>query len=422
MLLYVFGRRAWRSFAFRRLDQCREYWLRRLPALMAGTIPTAQELQSAVARETLEALLTRRLQNADREDLQKIFAIIEHTGLLDRRIRMLRSGSRYERLRAAAVLGEFRSPTAVPVLTETLDDPWEQLRRIAFRSLAMIGSPKAGPKVLSALNEGIPVESSIWLDAAARCVSDPREFLSLLENNRGDVRALAARAIAEFPKPATFESLYPYVSHPDPEVRGRILQALGKTRDGRAVSSLVAGTTDETWFVRLRALAALTEYGPAGALDAVLKASGDKEFLVRQKAGAALARLTTHPAQILGMLLERKDRYAVEGYLAQLGRAGVFWRTLPLLKATEGRLRKQAEQLLGLAIEANFYTQVLHGVEVYPDWRVRVRLARFLQHHLTPAVQQEIEKRIVSASSPRARRILRGILQKPKFLVVRQSS
>lgn len=419
MFLYILGRRSWRFFTLRRIDQSREHWSRRLPALMAGAIPTAKELRSAIARETLESLLTRRLQSADEKESARIFAIIESSGLLGRTISMLHSGSRWQRLHAAARLGEFRSPAAVPDLVQILDDRWEQLRRTAFRSLALIGSAEAGPEVLRSLSEGIPVEPSIWLDAAARCVTDPREFLPLLEDDRGDVRALAARAIAEFPKAVPLDFLYPYVSHPDPEVRGRIFQALGRTRDDRVIPALVAATADETWFVRLRALAALTECGPTAALEAVLKASGDPHFLVRQKAGVALAKLTTHPAKIIGVLLERKDRYALEGYLAQLGRAGVFWRTLPLLKASDYKLREQAEELLRIAIDANFYRQVLHGVEVYPDWRVRVALARLLRCNLSPMVRQEIEKRLASTSLPRGRRILRAILQKQKSPVVR---
>ncbi|MBI1956199.1 MAG: HEAT repeat domain-containing protein [Acidobacteria bacterium] len=416
MFVFIVGRRAWRSFTFRRLDRFREYWLRRLPNLLAGDIPTADEMRSWQARETLESLLIRQLEASQGEDGKQIIGVIERAGLLDFRIWMLRQGSRWDRLHATSLLGQFRSPASVPALAEVLEDRWPQLRAAALRSLAMIGSSTAGPRIIGALKRGLPVEPNVWLDAAVACTDDPEDFLPLLQDERETVRVLAARAIAESPTVVGFESLNHFVSHPDPEVRSQLLRALGRTKDDRAIPLLIAATTDETWFVRLRALAALADLGATVAVEAVLNATADQNFHVRQRASATLASFGTHPAEIVEMLLKRKDRYALEGYLSQLARAGIIWRTVPLLNSPEMRVQHQAEEFLGFAVGAGYYSEILNATETHSDWKVRTAAARLLTRFSHPMLAGAVEARLAAVSMPRMHRILRAILRSQQSL------
>ncbi|MBI4458746.1 MAG: HEAT repeat domain-containing protein [Acidobacteria bacterium] len=417
MFLLILGRRVWRSFVFRRLDRFREYWLRCLPGLLAGDIPTAEEMRSGEARETLEYLLIRQLEASKDRDREQIIGVIERAGLLDFRVRMLRQSSRWQRLHAVVLLGQFRSPASVPALVEVLEDRWPPLRTTALRGLAMIGSPAAGPPILGALKRDLPMEPNVWLDAAVACVGNPEDFLPLLQDERETVRVLAARAIAESPAAVGFDALNQFVYHPDPEVRSQVLRALGRTRDDRAIPLLIAATTDEIWFVRLRALAALTDLGATVAVEAILKATGDQNFRVRQRASATLASFGTHPADVLEMLLKRKDRYALEGYLSQLARAGIIWRTVPLLTSSEIRVQQQAAEFLGLAVGTGYYIEVLNAAETHPDWKVRIAAARLLTRFSNPMLAHEVEKRLAAVSMPRMRRVLRTILRSQQSLV-----
>lgn len=381
MLAFMLARRTWRAIGFRRRDRSREYWVRRLPALLAGETPSFQELRPREARETLESLIINRLEIAEEAEHKQLLASLERAGLLGERIRGARKGRRWERLDSVALLGQMHSPLAVPALVKALDDRWPPVAAAALRSLGIIAAPSAGRAIVRFLERGTPVEPNIWLEAAIACVQDPGEFLRLIQDDREPVRAL------------------------------------GHCGDGRAVALLIAATQDEVWFVRLRAVAALAEVGAASSLNAVLRAAGDPNFQVRQKAAATLAVLMSSPGKALEVLMSGHDAYAVEGFLSQLARAGLLWRCLPLLRAGDERVRRDAEKLVLGALAAGYYPVFLNAVETHPEWRVQMAVARLLARADHPGLAAAVEQRLASAPTPRVRRLLRAILRsQPSFL------
>ncbi|MBI1955163.1 MAG: HEAT repeat domain-containing protein [Acidobacteria bacterium] len=413
MFAFILGRRAWRAYVFRRRDRYREHWQLRFPSLLSGEVPSAQEMRSVEAREALESLLLNRLEAAAEDEQKRLGEVYERSGLLEQHIRMLRRGARWDRLHAAAILGQVRCAAAIPALEKALTDPWPPLHSEALRSLGRIGSPAAGPALLTFLRQGMPEEPTIWLDAAVACITGVGAFLPLLQDTREEVRILAARAVAESPQPIPsplFDSLSSLAFDPNPEVRAQAMRVLGRSQEERAVSLLVSGTQDEVWFVRLRAVAALARAGTAAVLEAVLRASGDPDFRVRQRAAATLASLANRPAQVLEWLGDMQDRYAVEGFLSQLARSGLLWRALPLLLAPEESGRQDAEKLLSGAVAAGYYQILLNAVETHPQWRVRLAVARLLAQADNPELATELQRRLQSAPTPRLRHLLRGIL------------
>ena len=411
MLAFMLGRRAWRAVGFRRRDRYREYWVRRLPVLLAWETPRSQELREPESREMLESLLISRLETAEPGEHEQLLALIERAGLLGERIRRARRGPRWERLDSVALLGRMHAPGAVSALVQALEDPWPPIAAAALRSLAMIASPAAGPAIVRFLERGRPVEPNLWLEAAVACVSHPEEFLRLIQDEREEVRVLAARALAESPHRASFDSLHPLAFHPDPEVRSQVARVLGRNEDDRAVSLLIAATQDEVWFVRLRAVTALGESGAVSSLNAVLRAAKDTNFLVRQGATAALARLISSPGKALEVLMSGNDSYAVEGFLSQLARAGLLWRSLPLLRSPDERARRDAQKLVQGALAAGYYPVFLSAVETHPEWRVRMAVARMLAGAEHPGLAAALEQGAAAASTPRLRRLLRAILR-----------
>ncbi len=410
MLAFVFGRRAWRALGFRRRDRFREYWFHRMPSLLAGEMPRSDELRVTASREMLESILVSRWEAAEPEDRDRLLGLTERSGLLGERIRRAKEGTRWDRLESVAVLGQFRSPAAVPVLLAALEDSWPPLASAALRSLGMIRSPAAGPAIIRFLERGGQVEPSVWLDAAAACVVDPAELLRLARDDRPEVRALAARALTESPRPASYDSLHTWAFHPDPEVRAQVARALGRCADPRAVPLLAAATQDEVWFVRLRAVAALAGFGAASSLNAVLRTTQDPNFQVRQRASGALASLSSNPGEMLEAVFSADDPYAVQGFLSELARAGLLWRTLPLLRDPDARRRRDAEKLVQGALAAGFHPFYLNALEIHPEWRVRMAVARLLATTAHPALTAELERGLTHAPTPRLRRLLRAVL------------
>ena len=411
MLVFVLGRRAWRAVRFRRRDWFRAYWYRRLPDLLAGATPAAEELRAPEAREMLEAAILHRRETAEPEDRKRLQELAERSGLLGERIRRAGKGPRWDRLESVRVLGQLRSPAAVPALERALEDSWAPLAAEALRSLGMIASQSAGPAIVRCLDRGMPVEPNIWLDAAVACVPNPEAFLRLVQDDRAEVRVLAARALAESPQRVSFDSLHSLAFHPDPEVRGQAARALGRSGDDRAVSLLVAATQDEAWFVRLRAVMALGEAGAVSALDAVLRALQDPNFQVRQRAAATLASLVSRPGEAVQMVVGTHDEYAVEGLLSCLARSGLLWRSLELLRAPQSSLGQDAAKLAKGALAAGYYPLYLNAVETHPDWRVRMAVARLLAAADHPELTAELERRLEAAPTSRSRRLFRAILR-----------
>ncbi|MBI2815562.1 MAG: HEAT repeat domain-containing protein [Acidobacteria bacterium] len=379
MLLFIVGRRAWRAMLFRRLDAYQEYWLKQLPALLAGATPHVSSLDKPKAREVLESLLVRRLQTSDPVVRTQAIQLLERSGLLDSRLELLQRGSRWQRLHSAAILGQVGSPTVIPALLEALHDKNHAVRIAAVRSLGVIGSAKVAPALVRFLVASKAVDKTVWLDAALLCVTDPQQFLPLLQSERPELRALGAQAIAECCEHLAVDQLEPFVFDPDPEVRAQVARVIGKTGGASAVRLLIAATYDEEWFVRLRALAALGQLRAVAALDAVMRAMGDHNFRVRQQAAATLAALATHPEEVLQALTLGNDRYARESYLSQLARSGMLWNTLPLLCSKQDSLRRGAEELLENAIRAGYFHEVQYAAETDPDPDIRTAAARLLE-------------------------------------------
>jgi hypothetical protein len=105
MLVFMLGRRAWHSVRFRRRDQFRAYWYGRLPGLLAGATPAAEELRAPEAREMLESAILHRREAAEPKDRKRLQELAERSGLLGERIRRAEKGPRWDRLESVRVLG-----------------------------------------------------------------------------------------------------------------------------------------------------------------------------------------------------------------------------------------------------------------------------------------------------------------------------
>lgn len=105
------------------------------------------------------------------------------------------------------------------------------------------------------------------------------------------------------------------------------------------------------------------------------------------------------------------DSYAVEGFLSQLARAGLLWRSLPLLRSPDERARRDAQKLVQGALAAGYYPVFLSAVETHPEWRVRMAVARLLAGAEHPGLAAALEQGAAAASTPRLRRLLRAILR-----------
>lgn len=407
MLAFIVGRRWRRKRWFAIRDRLRREWIETLPALLAGAPIDPARQADRDRRETLETLVLDRLEVASGEEATRLKGLLERAGFLDRHLDWLRRGKYWQKLYSAALLGRAGAKIAIPALLELLRDRSAELRGAAARALAAIGDPQIGiALVKTAAEPSLPIHPTMWLRVVVDCRTPAAPLVSLLSDDRAAIRAMAARTLAELPEPVGFDQVEQFAFDPDEEVRAQIVRVLGRTGDARAASLLAALAKDPVWFVRLRALAAIGELNRRECLEAVLDGTRDPHFQVRARAASTLARLAVQPLPVLSYLVNAGDRYALEAYLSLLGRSGLLWRTIALLRSPNAEERNTAARLLGAALGAGAMQEFLFALEAHPDFRVRLRVARLLVEHGTPALLPALKRIQARVPSRREKRVL----------------
>lgn len=167
-----------------------------------------------------------------------------------------------ERRWAAAALGQYGDPMAVPALLETLrEDDDSKVRTQAATALGMIGDPEAVDDLIHAL-----------------------------ENGDEEMRTQASRALGEIGDDRAVEKLsHALQTDGSPYVRQISAWALGKVGEDAAVESLiVAMETDGASFVRRGAVTALGQLRAERSTQPLIGAFGDMDALVRWEAVKSL--------------------------------------------------------------------------------------------------------------------------------------
>ncbi|MBI5363699.1 MAG: HEAT repeat domain-containing protein [Planctomycetes bacterium] len=104
--------------------------------------------------------------------------------------------------------------------------------------------------------------------------------------------ALDALTVLRRGDAAWIDDLIGFTKHDDPEVRNLALQALGQTKEKKALEKLVAALNDENWSVRLAALDALEHLKTKEAIGPIIERMAKEEGRMLQEFSLALWRLT----------------------------------------------------------------------------------------------------------------------------------
>lgn len=104
--------------------------------------------------------------------------------------------------------------------------------------------------------------------------------------------ALDALTVLRRGDAAWIDDLIGLTKHDDPEVRNLALQALGETKEKKALEKLVAALSDENWSVRLAALDALEHLKMKEAIGPIIERMAKEEGRMLQEFSLALWRLT----------------------------------------------------------------------------------------------------------------------------------
>ncbi len=326
LLGFIVFRRWYRGRYFRRLSRrtliLREQW----PDILSGKIPSSAWRLDSFDCEIVEDILLDSIEVCGPEQLPTFLACLRNSGLLDVRIREARASEGWHKRSVLLALGRTRAPEAVPALVEALESPSEETRVAAVRGLGRISSAQAALALLNFfVDEKLQVPEHTLKNALLNCCRDsPEVLLPHLERAHGQNRELIARVLGELANPGLGEELLILAADPLPEVRASAARALAKVQPEISFPVLSTLAVDAEWFVRLRAVIAMSSLEHTGKIQVLLRALCDVNRHVRQRAAWTLARMHQGKEEILEKVVATQDDYALQAFLSELERCGTL--------------------------------------------------------------------------------------------------
>ena len=288
-----------------------------------GRINLLRDITEFLTPDTAEhvALALHRLEPPSRREVVELF---ETEGLVSHFTRLLKAGSKWNRAKAARILGELNLPVASAALYKALDDSDPDVRNVAARSLSRLRHPMAQSVLISVLGKHEePVSSriaAIFIEAGAASVP------LLIKNMRNDnwrARFWSAEILGQVGDQRAERVLISALGDSSADVRSAATKALGKIGTGASVEHIVPLLKDEEWFVRCHAAWALGQLKAVDVIGELAEGLRDRSWWVRKNALEALANLGDSAIPALMHALEGDDRFARESALEALQKLGV---------------------------------------------------------------------------------------------------
>jgi HEAT repeat protein len=324
LVSFIIFRRWYRGRYFDRLNRrtvaLREQW----PEILSGKIPGSAWRLNLLDCQIVEDILLDNIEVSQKDQLPEFLACLRNSGLLDLRIREARTSEGWKRRLVLLALGRTRAPEAVPALVEALESPSEETRVAAVRGLGKISSPRAAVALLDLIvAQELDVPEHTLKNALVNCCREaPEVLVPYLNRASGGTRELIARILGELATPTLGEELLILAADPLPEVRASAARALAKVQPEISFPVLSTLAVDKEWFVRLRAVIALSALAHSGKIYVLLRALCDLNRHVRQRAAWTLARMHQGKEEILEKVVATEDNYALQAFLSELERCG----------------------------------------------------------------------------------------------------
>lgn len=222
----------------------------------------------------------------------------------------LRGLSKWSRIQAIELLGEFEDQEALGVLERCLRDRDQDVVYFAIRTLSgleeeraagillgLLGTGRIDHKLLVAMLEEfpLPIDELIW---------------EKLESENPEVRVWAATLLEVSEREGSVERLLEFARDDDPDVRSASIRSLANIGNPRGKEALPAALEDESWFVRAGAARTAGSLGAPELSERLLQLLQDENWWVRQNSKTALVELCPEVEESVIEHLSSEDRFA----------------------------------------------------------------------------------------------------------------
>jgi len=149
-------------------------------------------------------------------------------------------------------------------------------------------------------------------------------LLPYVQSATGPLREVLGRVLGEVATPSLGLDLLQFVGDDLDELRAAAARALAQSPSGLAFDVLSELARDPIWFVRLRAIVSLGKLSDRRALPALLRGLTDSNRLVRLRAAEALVASKTEMVPVFQQVVATGDRYGLHAYLTAVENANVL--------------------------------------------------------------------------------------------------
>jgi hypothetical protein len=347
LLAFILLRRAYRKRYFRKRD-ARVFAVRqRWDDLVSGKIPYDAWRGNSFDRRIVESMALDGFEAAGTEESARLLHFLRSSGLIEKRIFEARRFTGWRRLRALVALGRTRAPEGIPALSEALRDTDLEARLAALRGLGRTASPQAAEEILAWVAEkGLVVPALPLQSALIQCCAErPQMLLPYVQNAQGPLREALGRVLGEVATPSLGLELLQFVGDDLDELRAAAARALAQSPSGMALDVLNELARDRIWFVRLRAIVSLGKLSGRRAVPALLRGLTDSNRLVRFRAAEALVAVETELVPIFQQVVAAGDRYGLHAFVTALENANVLAKLEEDLRSSTLLAREEKDRL-----------------------------------------------------------------------------
>jgi HEAT repeat protein len=267
-------------------------------------------------------------------------------GRVDQLIQQLETGNTNERLEAASALGQLGDPKALPALIRALDDNDANVHIAAARAVGKIGDLNAIQNLLDAYER----RTIQFAEPIFEAIGEILDRTAPDEKNRAVFAGVVDRLIQFVQQDDSFDTI----------VRAAAAEALGKTRDPKAIPVLTEQLReDKPTPIATAAARALRHFNDPQVIHALAKTAANREIAidVREVAFESIANIgNPNTVDTLISILEDPsvDYYFRSKAARALGRIGDPKAIEPLIRTLEnettwsgGTVREAIAEALG---------------------------------------------------------------------------
>src|SRR5467141_4080412 len=243
LLAFILLRRTYRKRYFTRRDtrvfELRQKW----DALISGEIPYEAWRKKAFDRRLVEAIALDAFEAAGPEESARLLKFLRASGLIEKRIFEARQFTGWRRAQALVALGRTRAPEGIPALAEGLRDRDQETRLAALRGLGRMACPQAGEEILAWLGEkGLTVPELPLQGALIQCCAERPQlllpYIQNMNNAQRHLREVLGRVLGEVATPSMGLDLLQFVEDDLDELRAAAARALAQSPTGLAFDLL----------------------------------------------------------------------------------------------------------------------------------------------------------------------------------------